>query len=126
VKSTLFSGGFVVSWANIAARTSVLKEVRRRFGHFVDPRLRNMEDFLANAYIATVTDFRWRGVVKGQFCDAEMQGLQSEVFEAVWNACTTGASGNTAQSAQDEVLTRQIIASIPARLSQLAQHDHSL
>lgn len=119
VRSLLLSGGFVVSWANIAVRTSVLREVRRRFGHFVDPRLHNMEDFLANAYIATATDFRWRGVVKGQFCDAEASGLQSEVFEAVWNDCTTGASGNVAQSARDEVLTRQLIAEIPARLSQL-------
>lgn len=119
VRGALFSGGFVVSWANVAARTSVLREVRRRFGHFVDPRLRNMEDFLANAYIATATDFRWRGVVKGQFCDAEMPNLKSEVFEAVWNDCTTGASGNAAQSARDEVLTREIIAAIPARLAQL-------
>ncbi len=113
VRSTLFSGGFVVSWANVAVRTSVLREVRGRFGHFVDPRLRNMEDFLANAYIAAVTDFRWRGVVKGQFCDAETPGLQSEVLEAVWNDCTTGASGNLAQSAKDDVLTREVIAAIP-------------
>ena len=72
-----------------------------------------MEDFLANAYIAAVTDFRWRGIVKGQLCDAEIPNLKSEVFEAVWNDCTTGASGNLAQSARDEVLTRQIISTIP-------------
>lgn len=126
-KSQLLSGGFIASWANCAVRTSVLREVHKRFGHFVDGRLRNMEDFLANAYIATVTDWRWRGIVNGVYCDDESLGLKSEVLEAVWtddprprqHDGQTGASGNQQQSARDDMLTRQIIASIPLKLKEL-------
>jgi len=48
VKDSLLGGRFCVSWANVAARTDVLCEVRERFGRFGDGRLRHMEDFIFN------------------------------------------------------------------------------
>lgn len=59
-RQTLLGGTFAVSWANIAMRTDVLCQVRTAFGNFVDPRLRNMEDYLFNVRAARFTEFAWR------------------------------------------------------------------
>lgn len=59
-RAMLLRGEFAVSWANIAMRTSVLRMVHGRFGSFVDPRLRNMEDYLFNTRAARFTEFAWR------------------------------------------------------------------
>lgn len=59
-RQTLLGGGFAASWANIAMRTDVLRQVRDAFGNFVDPRLRNMEDYLFNVRAARFTEFAWR------------------------------------------------------------------
>jgi hypothetical protein len=98
----LLSGGFCASWVNVAVRTSALRKVRDKFGNFCDPRLRNMEDFLVNARIASVAEWKWRGGVEGE-------------CEAVWN-CLEGtsdpvsASANAAQTGRDGELTRALIA----------------
>lgn len=60
-RAMLLRGEFSVSWANIALRTDVLANVRMNFGCFVDPRLRNMEDYLFNVRAARFTEFAWRG-----------------------------------------------------------------
>lgn len=129
IRAALAGGQFVASWANIAVRSSVLRAVRERFGGFVDARLRNMEDFLANARIAAFTDIPWRGMVNGRFCtegDADFRpGLKSEELEGIWNDCQTGASGNQAQSAKDDILTRQLIAEMrPIFSEELWKQDY--
>lgn len=63
-RPTLLQGSFAVSWANIAVRSWVLAEVQKRHGMFCDPRLRNMEDWLANTRIARFTEFAWRSLAK--------------------------------------------------------------
>lgn len=111
--------GFVCSWANVAVATEVLREVRRRWGRFADPRLRNMEDYLVNARIAHVADWQWRGVVEGRFVlDPEPElarriaagELTIEGPEAVWTVAPDGASAQTWPYVEDELLTRRLIA----------------
>lgn len=108
----LKAGRFTASWANCAVRASVLRRVHERFGSFVDPRLRNMEDFLFNARVAAVgAQWVWRGWRNGSaVVNPPEAGLGTDEFEAAWNDCSTGATGNREQSARDDVLTRQLIA----------------
>jgi len=61
-RQELLAGSFCASWANIAMKTSVLAKVKARFGNFVDPGLRNMEDWLFNVRAARFTEFVWRGL----------------------------------------------------------------
>jgi hypothetical protein len=94
------AGGFVVSWANIAMRASVLRRVRDKFGAFCDPRLRNCEDFLFNARCTAVgADFHYRDNV-GE-------------LDAIWTAAREGGASspeNGAILARDEQLSRELIA----------------
>lgn len=60
-REELIAGSFSASWANIAVKTSILRKVHDRFGNFVHPDLRNMEDWLFNLRAARFTDFIWRG-----------------------------------------------------------------
>lgn len=119
IRHWLHHVGFVCSWANCAVATDVLGEVRRRWGRFADPRLRNMEDYLVNARIARLTDWVWRGRVEGRLVVApepdEIARIQRgavavDDLEAVWTCAADGASADQAQSLEDEILTRKLIA----------------
>ena len=59
-RAALLRGEFAASWANIAYRTEVLRQVFERHENFVDPRIRNMEDNLFNIRAARFTEFAWR------------------------------------------------------------------
>lgn len=54
IREHLLARRFFPGWANVACRTSVLRRVRGKFGSFVDPRMRNMEDFLFNARVSAL------------------------------------------------------------------------
>jgi len=119
-RQALLTSGFVASWANCAVRTSVLRSIRKKYGNFCDPGLRNMEDFLVNARVARETiGWVWRGLMRGQLVInphseliAEMigpNGLGVTEVEAVWTAVESGASGNVMQTMKDENLTRSLI-----------------
>jgi glycosyltransferase involved in cell wall biosynthesis len=113
----LLQGRFLASWANIAARTEVLRAVRARWGGFADARLRNCEDFLVNVRMACETRFVWRGVVgKGELLvDPEAPGLASSDVDAVWTCAASGGASspeNGAILARDEALTRELIAQV--------------
>lgn len=121
-RTMLLGHRFVASWVNCAARTSALQAVRSRWGHFVDPRLRNMEDFLFNARLARVSKgWVWRGQVADRFVidptAEECQAISRRIIEtrrldeleALWTCVTTGASGNVLQTTKDDNLTRALI-----------------
>lgn len=122
IREALLGSRFMVSWANCAVRTSVLRDLRQRYGHFCDPRLRNMEDFLVNARIARHSrGWVWRGPLSDSFvidptpatCAAVMEQMTRQrgpgELEAIWTCVTTGASGDGLQTAKDENLTRALI-----------------
>ncbi len=67
IREQLLLGRFMCSWANIAIRVDVLREVRERFGGWVGSGLRHMTDFHLNSRIARVADFAWRGVIDGRY-----------------------------------------------------------
>ncbi len=93
----LLRGRFACSWANVAVRTEVLREVRARYGQFADPRLRNCEDFLVNARVARIAPWTWR---------------DGEAMDAVWTAAREGGASSPDHAhilAKDEALTRAII-----------------
>lgn len=52
---------FVISWANICVRTSVLGRMIRRFEHFSNDSLINMEDWVFNLKMLLVTKVSWVG-----------------------------------------------------------------
>ncbi|GAF76448.1 unnamed protein product, partial [marine sediment metagenome] len=52
---------FVMSWANIVVRTSVLEKILYKFGHFSHPSLRNMEDWVFNLMLLLTTTVGWSG-----------------------------------------------------------------
>ena len=97
----LLAGEFLASWANVAIRTSVLAKVRARHGNFVDPRLKNMEDFLLNVRVARVAEWTWR---PGDPEDAWWRCLES-----VGAAPSASASANAEITHRDLQLTRELI-----------------
>jgi glycosyltransferase involved in cell wall biosynthesis len=110
--------GFVGSWANLAVRTSVLEQVRQRYGRFGDPRLRNMDDFLTSSRIARCADYVWRGEVAGEFlmttdppalARAQQAWPGYVRWDATWRCVTDGASGNREQTVREDALTRQLV-----------------
>lgn len=105
IKRSLLAGSYVVSWANVAVRTSALKRVQIAFGEFCDKKLRNCEDFLCNARLVhTGTDFHYR----------EPETLE---LEAIWNVAPSGGASSQDHAhvlANDEALTRQLIARMVA------------
>ena len=121
VREALQGGRFVASWANIAVRTAALRKVRNRWGNFVDPSLRNQEDFLFNARLSLETDFVWRGLVRGELLvNPSKVGVHSEDIEAVWNCLENvgappeaSASANAVLTGQETELTRRLIAEFP-------------
>lgn len=133
VRGSLLSQGFAASWANIAVRTSVLREVRARHGCFVQPldlpaseeRIRNMEDWLLNTRIAYLTEFVWRaGLKDGRMIIGSFQGesykealkllgndFENILHDAIWRVGADGASQNAYgnQAAIDAKLTSQAL-----------------
>lgn len=121
-RGALLSHGFAASWANIAVRTSVLRQVRDRYGEFCDKRIRNMEDWLVNARIAYLTEFVWRARLKdGRVVIATILGesyknllelvgdLESVEHDAVWHIAADGASQKSQQCGIDSQVTMEIL-----------------
>lgn len=111
-------GGFSSSWANVAVHTSVLKEIKEKYGNYVDPRLVNMEDKLFNARVCLVTPWVWRGEVDGKLLinpnvsickDIIEKKKQITSVEGYWNVNEVGASANASQYSLDEQLSNEII-----------------
>lgn len=113
----LDAGVFTASWANAACETRVLKMVRKRFGNFCDPRLRNMEDFLVNVRIAREVRWYWHGLHRGKHYVSpddkqlamllgDLDGLEPQAW---WRANPVGASSARAQTGDDDALTRRLI-----------------
>lgn len=96
IASLLKDGRFVCSWANIAARCEVLRKVKARWGSYVDPRLENCEDFLANYRISRSANFEFRSAGEG-------------THDSIWRINPVGASADTTQTGKEEALTRKII-----------------
>lgn len=95
-------GEFLASWANVAVRTSVLARVREHWGNFVDPRLRNQEDFLFNSRVAKLgIEWVWR---PGDATDAWWRCL-----EGVGAPATASASADADTTGRDTELTRRLI-----------------
>lgn len=97
VRATLLRGEFAASWANIAVRPEVLKEIYARYGSFVDPRLRNMEDYLFNTRLARSSEIVWRAGEDGG--DRVIVGATSPeqvpfkyTYDAVYRIGLDGAS----------------------------------
>jgi len=112
-RATLLRGNFCVSWANMATSTKLLKQVVQRFGHFCNPRLKTMEDFLINTRLARLA----RPVFRGVF-DSGMIVIDPTVtlptsslkHDAVWQVSEDGASSDTATTLRESALTQQLIA----------------
>lgn len=64
-KSLLYDRFFVGSWANIAVRTRLLNRVFARYGNYIPPTLRHVDDVVFNARLIRFTDFVWRPGVDG-------------------------------------------------------------
>lgn len=122
--NALRKGGFVAGWANVACCTRILKEVKAKFGNYVDPRLVNMEDLLFNYRVSTITDWVFRGYVNGQlvinpsgeFCQRVYDEKWPVQADAYWNVNLVGASSNGNQTNIDGQLTQEIIK------KEMAQH----
>lgn len=123
-RQQLLDGRFVVSWANCAARTSLLAKVRKVFGTFCDPRLQNMEDFLVNARLARFAAPVFRGTTGRTVVfdpdPATASAIQPHlIHDAIWRVNPVGATANTTLTASEDVLTRQLIADEGAVFDQL-------
>lgn len=113
----LRNGTFLASWANVAARSELLRKAKQRFGTICDPRLRSMEDFLVNSRLARFADPVWRGTVNDEFVvdptdtqRAIMATVRDQIeHDAIWRVSTDGASSNTTLTGNEDELTRQII-----------------
>lgn len=121
-RGSLLSHGFAASWANIAVRTSVLRQVRDRHGRFCEPTIRNMEDYLVNVRIAYLTEFVWRARLKdGRTVFAKILGdswklimpaiesFENIMHDAVWHIGADGASQNSAQCGIDAQITLEVL-----------------
>lgn len=109
---------FLVSWANVAARTSVLRDIKKQYGNYCDPQLTNMEDFLVNTRIARHGSFVWRGRKRGgdliiapaahvaKTLAADPGQLE---HDAIWRVAVDGASANTTQTGNEDEITRRLI-----------------
>lgn len=121
IRVALLSGRYVVSWANVAVRTEALRVVKVKFGNYVDPSIHSMEDFLQNARLVSLGyDFVWRGpegtdatpVTLGVAWDSKRA---STVLEAIWTQAPSGGASspdNANRAANDEVITRRLIAEL--------------
>lgn len=119
LQQQLVGGGFAVSWANMAAQTALLREMHARHGNFCDPRLVVMEDFLINVRLARLAMPTFRAVVGSRFIvdDVVSDDYTGErlAHDAIWRTSPDGASSNTATTANEDILTGQIIVEENAR-----------
>jgi glycosyltransferase involved in cell wall biosynthesis len=120
-RAYLQPGGFAVSWANIAVRTSVLEALRTKYGNFCPPTIRNMEDYVVNVRLSHVADFCWRGRIavgvhgervffmgiKELPAGAHMRDVE---HDAIWRIGADGASQKTEQCALDAAETQQVLS----------------
>lgn len=113
-------GHFRVSWANMAARTSMLSKVRKRHGSFGDPSLQNMEDFLFNARLTRFCQpvFRARTmhdsiiIAHDESTTAHATQLTIEHrirHDAIWRVNPRGTSASESTTPDDQQ-TRLLIA----------------
>lgn len=120
----LKQGGFAISWANIAARTSLLRKVKERYGNFCSPLLRNMEDFHVNSRLVRFAEPVWRGAVES-FHDGEWSTIINPGphlsawlkanpdftrHDAIWRVNPVGASSDAVTTGSEDELTRSLIA----------------
>lgn len=117
-RGALLSSRFAMSWANAAVRTEVLRKVRSRFDTFGDLQCRNMEDFICNARIASLSSIVWRGlkrdrrtVVIGAQTWGEAGQEREFVHDGTWRVASDGASSKPDQMTRD---TRITLAAIQA------------
>lgn len=111
----LLAGRFFVSWANIAARTSLLRKVYERHGNFCPPELINMEDFVVNARMARFAPpvFRAQFVSGGSIwydVDHAIVNQEQLAHDAIWRVNPIGATASTKTTSRDDELSREIIA----------------
>lgn len=115
-KQRLLRGEFCASWANMAVRTTLLKDVKAKYGNYCDPRLVNMEDLLFNSRAARFAEPVWRGRVNGGNGSSRIEVnptvpiVQHEIdHDAYWRVNPIGASADTITTGNEDVLTRQLI-----------------
>lgn len=109
--------GFIAGWANFAVKTSILKQVKAKYGNYVDPSLVNMEDCLFNYRVCKITPWIWRGIFNKQFVinpsvqDMETITKNKEylVPDAFWNMNPAGSSANSDIYVRDRQLTTKLI-----------------
>jgi len=112
------AGGFAVSWANIACTSKLLRKVKKHYGSYCDARLRNMEDFLVNYRLTRFAKPVWRGIYKdtviidpGVPMIEQMSADRDNIkHDAMWRVNPVGASSDTQTTANEDVLTRELIA----------------
>jgi len=110
-------GGFSASWAGISVDCSILKAIKKKYGNYVDPQLRNMEDCLFNFRVLKETKFVWRGLVDdkliidpdNRLVDMLINGKPHMIAESVWNVNQVGASADGEVYGRDRTLTTEII-----------------
>lgn len=106
--------GFVVSWACVAARTSLLRQVKHHWKNYCAKGLVRMEDYLVNARMVRFADFVWRGAEIGGelLINPHPNAVNARNLEhdAIWRINPVGASSDAGFTGNEDVLTRKIIA----------------
>jgi hypothetical protein len=103
-----------MSWANIAAATSLLAKVKTHYGNYCDPRLQRMEDFLVNSRLVRFATpiFRCKSgeALLVNPTEALISAAKHADHDAIWRVSADGASSDTETTGNEDVLTRQLIA----------------
>lgn len=128
IKELLTTGRFYLSWANIAAASSLLIDVKKHYGGYCDPRLVRMEDFHANSRLVRFADpvFRAR---YGQMTvlapsPSDLEGLRTPMMhDAIWRTSPDGASSDVVTTGNEDELTREIILAETAAWVEPVLHD---
>jgi len=117
IKEGFTKGGFFASWASMAVHCHILRELKKKYGNYVDPQLVNMEDLLFNYRVSTLTPWIFNMLYTGEIIvnpdmpfiqDVAENKIDLEV-SGVWNCVTTGASGNTDLYNRDHQLSLRLI-----------------
>lgn len=113
-REVLLGGGFCLSWANIAAASSLLARVKAHYGNYCDPRLKTMEDFLVNTRLVRFADPMFR-CKRGRTylinpTPEMMDAAKGSDHDAIWRVAPDGASSNTVTTGNEDELTRKILA----------------
>jgi hypothetical protein len=110
--------GFIASWGNFALQTSVLENVKNKYGEYCHKTLQNMEDRLLNSRVARITPWIWRGMYDNKFIidppTADMQVITLNkqtliVPDGFWNKNPIGASANSDVYNKDFIITTHLI-----------------